>query len=166
MRFLLVKSIFFSFLCVNYSECCQNTGDLRLILSLNTSCVGTDWGLKLLRYYCIKLLSLHSLCRRCVRAVDGKRLRVGGHSGSSDTHWVVITLEDDACWVSGCRTTQVSVLVHDADGAVIRRLRAGLDVSQVVALSINHPTRTQRTHWREQFLDNSPLILIADFVIW
>lgn len=77
----------------------------------------------------------------------GRRLRAGARG--SNTHGVVIALEDDACGVAGRGTTPVSVLVHDADGAVLRRLRAGLDVSQVVALSTNHAAGTQRTHWRE-----------------
>ncbi len=69
---------------------------------------------------------------------------------SSDTHRVVVTQEDDACWIVGRGTTRVSVLVDDADGADLRRLRGGLDVSQVVTLSINHATSTQRTHWGDE----------------
>lgn len=70
--------------------------------------------------------------------------------GGSGTHWVVVTLEDDAGGVAACVAAAVSVLVHDADGAVLRRLRAGLDVAQVEALPVDDAAGAQRTHCAEQ----------------
>lgn len=70
--------------------------------------------------------------------------------GGSSTYWVVVALEDDAGRVAPSLPAAVSVLVDDADGAVLRRLWTGLDVAQVVTLSVDDAAGAQKTHCREQ----------------
>ena len=65
------------------------------------------------------------------------------------THRVVVTLQDDASGVSGRGPTQVSVLIDDADGAVLCQLGGRQDVSQVVAFTIDHTAGSQGPDWRE-----------------
>lgn len=72
------------------------------------------------------------------------------HGRGSGTHWVVVTLEDDAGGVAARVPAAVAVLVHDADGAVLSRLRAGLDVAQVESLPVDDAAGAQWTHCGEQ----------------
>lgn len=62
----------------------------------------------------------------------------------------MVTLEDDAGGVAPSFPAAVSVLVDNADGAVLRHLRAGLDVAQVVTLSVDDAAGAQKTHCGEQ----------------
>lgn len=66
------------------------------------------------------------------------------------THWVVVALEDDAGGVAPRVPAAVAVLVDDADGAVLRRLRAGLDEAQVDTLPATDAAGAQKTHCGEQ----------------
>lgn len=70
--------------------------------------------------------------------------------GASGTYRVVVALEDDAGGVAPRVPAAVSVLVDDADEAVLRRLRAGLDVAQVETLPIEDAAGAQKTHCGEQ----------------
>lgn len=84
----------------------------------------------------------------------------------SNTHRVLIAQEDDARRVAGRRAALVPVLVHDADGAVLRHPRPGLDVSEVRTLPINYATGTQRTHCREERqVINSDCVQEVDLVV-
>lgn len=66
------------------------------------------------------------------------------------TYWVVVALEDDAGGVAPRVPAAISVLVEDADGAVLRRLWAGLDVAQVQTFSVEEAAGAQKTHCGEE----------------
>lgn len=83
--------------------------------------------------------------------------------GYSETHWVDVTLEDDAGGVAGRGATLVSVLVDNANGAILRHLRAGPDISQVVTGPINFGTSTQRTHCRREQLNEDTVSTTVDW---
>lgn len=61
------------------------------------------------------------------------------------THWIVVTLQDDARGVARGGTALVSVQIGDADGSALGHLRHGLDVSKVVNLTVDQTTCSQRT---------------------
>lgn len=46
-----LQFIFFCFMRVLGSECCQNAGDLHLVLFLNASCVGTVLEMKVVEVF-------------------------------------------------------------------------------------------------------------------
>lgn len=58
----------------------------------------------------------------------------------------MVALEDDAGGVAPRVPAAISVLVENADGAVLRRLRAGLDVAQVETLAVQDAAGAQKTH--------------------
>lgn len=62
----------------------------------------------------------------------------------------MVTLEDDAGGVVPCGPAAVAFLVDDADGAVLCRLRAGLDEAQVETLPAADAAGAQKTHCGEQ----------------
>lgn len=69
---------------------------------------------------------------------------------SNGTYWAVVALEDDAGGIAPRVPAVISVLVDDTDGAILRRLRAGLDVAQVETLSVNDAAGAQKTHCEEE----------------